>query len=52
MDLHGLITKHEQQEDLIVIITLLRTMPAKLYYTSFWDKFGMDINYFGMYPKT
>ena len=25
---------------------------AKLYYTSFWDKFGMDINYFGMYPKT
>ena len=21
---------------------------AKLYYTSFWDKFGMDINYFGI----
>ena len=27
-------------------------MSAKLYYTSFWDKFGMNINYFGMYPKT
>ena len=25
---------------------------AKLYYTSFWDKFGMNINYFGMHPKT
>ena len=28
MDLHGLNTKHEQQEDLIVMITQLRTMPA------------------------
>ena len=25
---------------------------AKLYYTSFWDKFGINVNYFGMYPKT
>ena len=25
---------------------------AKLYYTSSWDKFGMNINYFGMHPKT
>jgi len=25
---------------------------SKLYYTSFWDKFGMNINYFGMHPKT
>ena len=25
---------------------------AKLYYTSFWDKFGMNVNYFGMHPKT
>ena len=24
---------------------------AKLYYTPFWDKFRMNINYFGMYPK-
>ena len=25
---------------------------VKLYYTSFWDKFGMNINNFGMHPKT
>ena len=25
---------------------------AKLYYTSFWDKFGMNIIYFGLYPKS
>jgi len=25
---------------------------AKLYYSSFWDKFGMNVNYFGMHPKT
>ena len=25
---------------------------AKLYYTSFWDKFGMIITYFGIGPKT
>ena len=25
---------------------------AKLYYTSFWDKIGMNINYFGMNPKS
>ena len=25
---------------------------AKLYYTSFWDKFGINVNYFGMHPKT
>ena len=28
------------------------TQRAKLYYTFFWDKFGMNINYFGMHPKT
>ena len=25
---------------------------AKLYYTSFWDKFGRIIIYFGMHPKS
>ena len=28
------------------------TQRAKLYYTFFWDKFGMNIKYFGMHPKT
>ena len=31
--------------------TVKRTA-AKLYYTSFWDKFGINVNYFGMHPKT
>ena len=34
------------------LIPVLEQNQAKLYYTSFWDKFGMNINYFGMHPKT
>ena len=30
----------------------MKKFQAKLYYTSFWDKFGININYFGMHPKT
>ena len=31
---------------------LLAASWAKLYYTFFWDKFRMNIYYFGMHPKT
>ena len=36
--------------------TIMRLQPppsssAKLYYTSFWDKFGINSIYFGMHPK-
>ena len=34
------------------LLIILDKIWAKLYYTSFWDKFGMNINYFGMHPKT
>ena len=34
-----------------IIVPFLYISRAKLYYTSFWDKFGMNINYFGMHPK-
>ena len=34
------------------LINIVNFTIKKLNYTSFWDKFGMDINYFGMYPKT